>query len=398
LEHIEMIRIGIVGLGAAGRAFVPAFRAHPAFTLAAIADPLPEVRESLGDGIAAFPDLPAMLAGAALDAVYIATPTDLHPAHVQAAVAAGKHVLVEKPMAIDLAQGLAMVEAAARAGVVLAVGHSHSYDMPIHGMHDVIASGRLGRVRMINTWCFTDWIYRPRRPEELVSDLGGGVTHRQGSHQFDIIRLLGGGLVKSVRATAFDWDPARPAVGAHTVFLQFADGTTATAVYSGYGHFSSIELVDGVGEWGFREAVPAKPRPRLAASPEEELRQKRKRAENAIPASAPYQPHFGLTVVNCEGGDIRQSPEGLYVYTENGREEIKLPTDRTPRDLVLSEFGDAIAGKRPCIHDGRWGLANLEICAAALESSRTGREVLLSHQVAIAPEGVPAGRGERAAN
>ena len=53
---------------------------------------------------------------------------------------------------------------------------------------------------MIHTWNFTDWIYRPRRPDELDISLGGGVTFRQGSHQFDIIRLLGGGMVKSVHA------------------------------------------------------------------------------------------------------------------------------------------------------------------------------------------------------
>ena len=143
-----------------------------------------------------------------------------------------------------------MIEAAERAGVVLLVGHSHSYDLPIKTMREIVAGGALGRVRMIHTWNFTDWIYRPRRPDELDIALGGGVTFRQGSHQFDIIRLLGGGLVKSVHATTFDWDVARRSIGAHTVFMQFADGAAATAVYNGYGYFSTMELIvrrDGVG-------------------------------------------------------------------------------------------------------------------------------------------------------
>ena len=63
---------------------------------------------------------------------------------------------------------------------------------------------------MIHTWNFTDWMTRPRRPDELDVAQGGGVTYRQGAHQFDIIRLIGGGLVKSVRATTFDWDPKPP--------------------------------------------------------------------------------------------------------------------------------------------------------------------------------------------
>ena len=87
--------------------------------------------------------------------------------------------------------------------------------------------------------------------------------------------------------------------------------------------------------------------------------------------------------MSCERGDIRQSPDGLLVYSERGREEIALPSDKSPRDLVIAEFADAIAGK-PVTHTGQWGLANLEVCAAAIESSRTGKEIELIHQIAVA--------------
>jgi len=239
---------------------------------------------------------------------------------------------------------------------------------------------------MIHTWNFTDWIYRPRRSDELQIDKGGGVTFRQGSHQFDIIRLLGGGMVRSVRAATFDWDPLRSSIGAHTVFMQFVDGATATAVYNGYGYFSSMELCADVTEWGFTEPVERRPpvtRPEAGRAPADELQAKRRRAKSAIPASAPFQPTFGLTVVSCERGDIRQSPRGLYVYSSAGREEIVLPTDRSPRDLVLDEFHDALTGTRAPVHDGRWGLADLEVCLAAIESSNSGREIELKHQVAV---------------
>jgi len=88
--------------------------------------------------------------------------------------------------------------------------------------------------------------------------------------------------------------------------------------------------------------------------------------------------------VSCERGDIRQSPQGLYVYTAGGMREIVLPADRSPRQLVLDEFCDAVAGRRPALHDGRWGLATLEICVAALRSSSTGAPVTLSEQVPAA--------------
>ena len=67
-----------------------------------------------------------MLRNADLDAVYIATPTELHPEHVAEVCAAKKHILTEKPMAIRVEQAQAMIAAAERAGVVLQVGHSHS--------------------------------------------------------------------------------------------------------------------------------------------------------------------------------------------------------------------------------------------------------------------------------
>jgi phthalate 4,5-cis-dihydrodiol dehydrogenase len=269
---------------------------------------------------------------------------------------------------------------------MLLVGHAHGYDLPIQRMRAIIASGELGRVRMIHTWNFTDWVYRPRRPDELLLDAGGGVTFRQGSHQFDIIRLLGGGEVRSVRATVFDWDPRRSTIGAHSVFMQFADGTAATAVYNGYGHFSAMELTGNISEWGLLQPADQRrpaPRPGDSASEAAELEAKRDRAKTAIPEHAPYQPTFGLTIVSCERGDLRQSPRGLYIYTAKGREEIELPMDKSPRDLVLDEWHGAMTGERTPVHDGAWGLANLEICLAALESSQTGSEIMLRHQVPV---------------
>ena len=384
----QPIRIGIAGFGAAAQAFIPAIQAHPGFELVAAAEPAQAVRDSIGRelGIRTYASVPEILAQVQLDAIYVATPTELHSEHVLQAMAAKKHVLVEKPMAATLEDARAMVEAADKAGIVFLVGHSHSYDLPIQRMQEIIAGGTLGRVRMVNTWCYTDWVYRPRRPDELVTGLGGGVTYRQGSHQFDIIRLLCGGVARSVRARTFDWDPERRAIGAHMVFLDFEDGAAATAVYNGYGGFSSMDMCFNLTEWGARQSPesrrPAR-RPSVALSAEDELQAKRDRAKHAIPGNAAGQPFFGMTLVSCERGDMRQSEQGLYVYSDEGQVEIKLPTDRSPRDLVMSEFYDAIVGKTPALHDGRWGLANLEVCDAAIASSSSGRDVLLKHQVPL---------------
>ncbi|MBA9884017.1 Gfo/Idh/MocA family oxidoreductase [Ralstonia pickettii] len=374
------VRLGMVGFGIAARAFLPALAQRPEFELVAIVDPVEQIRtEAAAEfGIATYARIEEMLMHSGLDAVYVGSPTQLHREHVELACAAGKHVLVEKPMAVSLSDARLMVEAATKAGVVLLVGHSHSYDEPVHMMHSLIASGDLGQVRMVNTWCYSDWIYRPRRPDELNDKEGGGVTIRQGAHQFDIIRLLCGGEARTVRAKTFDFDAQRSATGAHIVFIEFANGAAATAVYNGYGRFSSTELVSGVGEWGFNAPIAARAR----IAPEDELRAKQARAKHAIPGRAPYQPHFGLTLVSCEHGEIRQSPEGLLVYTDEGMSSLKLRTETSPRERVMAEFYDAITGRRPALHDGQWGLANLEICLSALHSSRNGCEISLEHQCA----------------
>jgi len=375
-------------MGSAARQLLPAVEKHPDVRLTAICDPLADVREPVAQryGASSVAEIAALLALDDVDAVYIATPTDLHAQHVIAAAEAGKHVLCEKPMATTLDEAQAMIDAADRAGVGFNVGHSHSYDEPYRAMRELIASGELGRVRLLHNIYYSDWVYRPRRPEELETNLGGGITFRQGAHQFDILRLLAGGMAKSVRAQTFDWDPQRSVIGAHSVLLTFAGGAVATAIYNGYGAFMTSEITYGAGEVGYPQSIaPGAARAEMkAATPETEAKLKRSRAATPAEAElAPMQPFFGWTLASCEGGDIRQSATGLYVYTERGREERPLRLDRSTRDPVIEEFVDTIAGRRRALHDGRWARANLEVCVATIESGRTGREIALTQQVPV---------------
>jgi phthalate 4,5-cis-dihydrodiol dehydrogenase len=309
MDH-PVVRLGLVGFGAAGQAFLPALDKHPGFKLVAIAEPLARLREGLQQrlNVAIYDNLDDLLQHPDLDAVYLATPTELHASQVVMCAQHGKHVLVEKPMATGLSDAQTMVTAAEDAKVVLLVGHSHSFDRPVQAMRDIIDSGELGPVRMVNTWCFTDWMYRPRRSDELDVAKGGGVTFRQGAHQFDILRWLCAGQVSSVKARAFDFDPERSSVGAHTVFLDFDNGAAATAVYSGYAGMSSMDLGFPISEWGFAQSPEDRPWARklqVALDPQQERLAKEKRAVHAIPDRAPFQPFFGLTVVHCEKGEFQ---------------------------------------------------------------------------------------------
>src|SRR5690606_14807889 len=152
-----------------------------------------------------------------------------------------KHVMVEKPMALELADCDAMIQACRAAGVHLMVGHCHSFDMPYLRARELVRGGQLGRVTMIQAQNYTDYLYRPRRPEELVTAEGGGAIFSQAAHQVDTVRLLAGQRLARVRCALGNWDRARQTEGASSALLWCEDGAYASISYNGYGHFDSDE-------------------------------------------------------------------------------------------------------------------------------------------------------------
>ena len=162
------------------------------------------------------------------------------------ALNAGKHVAVEKPMAITMEEAEQMNEAADRNNRLLMCAHTQSFSPEIGAMRRIIASGEIGQLRALHIMAYSDWMMRPRSDEELDPNQGGGVPYRQGPHQLDTVRLLGGGLVKSVRGMTGGWFKARPIQGYFTAYLEFEDGTPCTVVHNGYGFFNTNELLP----WG----------------------------------------------------------------------------------------------------------------------------------------------------
>ena len=386
------LRLGVAGLGRAFTLMLPTFRAHPRVELVAAADPRPEARARFERefGGRAHASVDELAADDTVEAIYIATPHQDHAAHTIAALACGKHVLVEKPMALTLEEASAMVAAARRASRHLVVGHSHSFDAPVRRAREIVASGAVGRVRMITAVYFTDFLYRPRRPEELDTRAGGGVIFSQAAHQVDVVRLLAGGLAKTVRTHTGAWDPARPTEGAYAALLTFADGAYASLVYSGYGRFDADELCGWVSEIGQPRNDQAYGSARRALAKlhgvDAEAAAKNARAyggadEAAGGAESPWHEHFGLVIVSCEKADIRPTPEGVMVYGDATRDFEPLAKPAVPRGEVLDELCDAVLLGKPGTHDGEWGRATLEVCLAMLRSSQDSSEIELLHQV-----------------
>jgi phthalate 4,5-cis-dihydrodiol dehydrogenase len=389
------IGVGVLGLGRAFTLMLPTWRDDPRVRLVAAFDPRAPARAAFAQyfGAIAYDSAQAVCADPAVQWVYVATPHGLHAEHVCLAAQHGKHVLVEKPMALNLAQADAMIAACERAGTHLVVGHSHSFNAPVRLARQMIASGRYGAVRMIHAMQYTDFLYRPRRPEELDTAQGGGVVLSQASHQVDIARLLGGGRVERVRAMTGRWDPRRPTEGAYSALLRFDSGAFASLSYNGYGHYDSDTLMDGIGELGGAKdrLSHARTRQRHALTTDEQAEAQAKAERNfggaqwqPAPAQAPTaSQHFGPVIVSCEGADLRLNALGVEVCGANGPQQIAAPLPAVPRAEVIDEIWAADRLGRQPLHGGPWSRATLEVCLALLSSQASGSDILMEHQVAV---------------
>lgn len=192
------IGVGIIGFGRIGAEHEGWLRsAHGVRAVAA--DDITPARRALAEsrGLRGCNDIDALLADAGVSAVLIATPTAMHFEHASRALGAGKHVMVEKPMALDLPQSRALVEDAARRGLVLSVFHNRRWDLDYLTVRTAIHSGALGRVINVESRLgqYASCVgpaareYRPNWRNE--ARFGGGGLYDWGSHFVDQLwRLL----------------------------------------------------------------------------------------------------------------------------------------------------------------------------------------------------------------
>ncbi|MEA2642572.1 MAG: phthalate 4,5-cis-dihydrodiol dehydrogenase [Chloroflexota bacterium] len=392
-------RVGLAGLGAAARQILPAFKRTHDVELAAVADTRSEALDEFkARGVQTFDSVEGLARSNAVDAIWIATPNANHMEHAILAAQHGKHLICEKPMALNLEQAQAMVDAVDANHVVYVQGHSKIYNPPVRKMREIVVGGELGRVYQINSWNYRNWLNQPRLPSEVDTATGGGVVYRQGPHQMDVVRCIGGGMVKSVRGSVGRWNPNFNTEGNFCAFLEFEDGTTATTSLQGYDFFDVTELTWGIGEGGQQTPIE-----RLYDSHVQDQRLTaafEPAAKYALPEYTEshmeerqnrrqFQPFYGLTIVSCERGDIRQSPEGIFVYTEKGRTEVPCGEERGHAS-ELTELYEAVTQQRPSFPDARWGMATLEVLLTIMQSAKEHREIELKHQVPVPAAAIPA--------
>jgi len=386
------LRVAIVGLGLAGAGMVRALVDHSGCVLAGAADPNELLRQRFSSDFdcAVYADIRDLVASDDIDAVYLATPHQFHKDHAVLAAEHGKHIIVEKPMALTVSDCQQMIDAAERNGVALVVGHTHAFDPIVETMANVIASGRLGRLSMITMMNYTNFLYRPRRPEELDSARGGGILFNQVPHQVDTARFLARSPVSTVRAHTTVHDKDRPTEGSCSAFLSFDNGVVASLVYSGYDFFDSDELCDWVGENGQPKSAAHGDTRKALAQLGGSDHERRARSESygyggerrRVPqqGQASGQPHFGVLVVSCEKGDMRPGRDGVLLYDDTGVSEIPLsPVDGTyGRNEVLDELWRAVRGTTAIVRDGHFGKDTVSTCLAIQASANENREIQIS--------------------
>jgi predicted dehydrogenase len=402
MSAAEKLKLGFLGLGQATSKLLA--RRHEIenlpYVIAAAADLRPHALAAFAAefGAQTFDSVEGLCASD-IDVIYIATPAEFHRAHVEIAARAGKHIICEKPLALSLTDCEAMIAACDKAGVKLLAGHTHSFDAPIREMRRTIRSGDIGDLVMVNSWNYNEFNHRGRLVHELQTTHGPILN--QGPHHVDVVRQLGGGMVKTVMAKPI-WDSLSRAEGGYICFLEFENGVPATLVYDGRSQFDTSELFWWTSEGGldrppetnakarqsYREWAALDPA-QMAEALERDKEAGRYGAATSKPGFAqkeggppPYQPFFGLTVVSCDKGSMRQSQNGILVYGENGPREVVLERTLRGRAAELAEMYAGIVEGRPIFHDGRWAMATLEVCQAILDSAQKSREISMRRQVA----------------
>jgi predicted dehydrogenase len=332
---VSAVPLGLIGprgfgqlrlRAAAGQAGVAVVAAWPPGA------PLPE-------GVAACDSLAALLTFPGLDGVIVAAPNPQHVELARAALAAGKHVLVEKPLANTVAECAALVRAAAQRGRVLVVGHNSRRAAHVRALRRLVDAGALGRVVAAEAHFShgAGLALEAGAWRASETDCPGGPLNLLGIHEIDTLQYLLGPVA---RVTALQRRLVAPAAtpDVTVTLLEFASGALGTV--------------------GAHYVTPWARALRL----------------------------FG-TAANArwdEGGAL------LFDTPEQSGQPVTLPEAGNPLlDTLreeLIEFARTIRGGPPPEVDGRVGLLNVAVMEAALESNRRGAAVEVAEM--LAPAGV----------
>lgn len=318
---MEKLNIGVIGLGAIGQKHCSAIAVLERAKLCAVADINDKALSSTAAqfGAAPYMDVKEMLKHPGLDAVVVATPDDLHRDACVLAAQAGKHILVEKPIATTVEDAQAIINATETAGVKLMVGFTLRFSLHYMQARKAASDGTLGDMVSIYT-----------RRENVISQpdrLKGrcGVLMFLGPHDFDAMRWIVGSEPVSIYTQAATSVPSTYPIENETFsIIRFANGVVGCAQIG----------------WFLQDKHPA-------------------------------GRDFKLDIIGNKGSlNLDQMRQGIEIYTQNGAKFPSVSAGLVDEDRA---FVDCILDNKAVPVTGQDGLAATRMVLAAMKSIETGQ-------------------------
>ena len=351
-------RLIVAGAGLIGQAHIKRILDEPSAELAGIVDPVPNIeQQAVALGVAWAPDLETMLKRVTADGVVVALPNRLHYAAGMALVERGLPMLMEKPVCETVKEGLALAEAAEKAGVPVLVGHHRRHGAVMRQAKAIIETGRLGNITAVHGFA---WFLKPRDYFEgngaWRRKPGGGVVLINLIHLIDDLRNLCGEIasVQAIASTAARGFPVEDTMG---IVLQFRSGAIGTVTISDAAAAPwSWELTAGENKAYPRSGESCY----FVAGMEGSL---------SIP-NLEFWHHAGdagwWSPLRCERSVVP------------AQDPLTLQSVDDPLTNEMRHFCDVARGTAKPLLDARGGTKTLEATLAVREAARTGQPVFLS--------------------
>ena len=245
-----MLSVGLLGAGRIGRVHAQAITAHPGSTLSAVSDAVADAASQLaGEYGAQVRSSNEIIADPEIDAVLIATPTDTHSDLIEAATRAGKAVLCEKPVDLDLQRAMACQVNVADHQKPIMIGFNRRFDPNFSGMKAASAAGEIGKTELLSITSFD-----PAPPPVSYIKVSGGLFRDMMIHDFDMANYLMGDLPVAISAVGSAVvDPEIGLAGdvdTAVATLTYSDGRIAVIKNSrraAYGYDQRVEMLGSEG-------------------------------------------------------------------------------------------------------------------------------------------------------
>ncbi|TIM56040.1 Gfo/Idh/MocA family oxidoreductase [Mesorhizobium sp.] len=343
----QRVKLAVLGAGLIGKRHIQHVLAEPSAQLSAVVDP-----SLVGETIAKeasvkwFTSFADMVAADRPDGIIVATPNQAHVQNGLEAVEAGVPALIEKPIADDIISGEKLIAAAEAKGVPLLAGHHRRHNPVMQKAKEVIESGKLGRVLVVNAMF---WLFKPDDYFDISwrRERGAGPVFLNLIHDVDNLRYLFGD-VAAVQARESNAVRGNAVEETAVILIEFKNGVLGTATVS-----DSV-----VAPWSWEMTTGENP-----AYP---------RTEQSCYMIGGT--HGSLAVPSLE---VWRNPGKRSWWEPLDQKRIEVD-DEDPLVLQIRQFCNVIRGDEPPLVSGHEGLETLRVIDAVKRSAATGERIELN--------------------